>query len=134
MFASPIEEVVRLHASSGTTGKPIVVAYTRQDLEVWTSVMVRAPAACGLTHGDIVHNAYGYGPTNRGLPPAANGYKRVRRYQSIWTSRSRLNRPSGKFPHIGIYACARAKVRLPFQNTTKVGCAGARQDGPQPAT
>ena len=48
LFASPMAEVVRLHASSGTTGKPIVVAYTRQDLEVWTSVMVRALAACGL--------------------------------------------------------------------------------------
>ena len=67
MFASPIEEVVRLHASSGTTGKPIVVAYTRQDLEVWTSVMVRALAACGLTHGDIVQNAYGYGLFTGGL-------------------------------------------------------------------
>jgi phenylacetate-CoA ligase len=67
MFASPIEEVVRLHASSGTTGKPIVVAYTRQDLEVWTSVMVRAFAACGLTHGDIVQNAYGYGLFTGGL-------------------------------------------------------------------
>ena len=48
LFASPMEEIVRLHASSGTTGKPIVVAYTQQDLEVWTSVMVRALAACGL--------------------------------------------------------------------------------------
>jgi len=67
MFASSIEEVVRLHASSGTTGKPIVVAYTRQDLEVWTSVMVRAFAACGLTHGDIVQNAYGYGLFTGGL-------------------------------------------------------------------
>ncbi len=48
LFASPMEDVVRLHASSGTTGKPIVVAYTREDLDVWTSVMVRAFAACGL--------------------------------------------------------------------------------------
>jgi len=67
LFASPIEEVVRLHASSGTTGKPIVVAYTRQDLEVWTSVMVRALAACGLTRGDTVQNAYGYGLFTGGL-------------------------------------------------------------------
>lgn len=67
LFASPIEEVVRVHASSGTTGKPIVVAYTRQDLEVWTSVMVRAFAACGLSHGDIVQNAYGYGLFTGGL-------------------------------------------------------------------
>ncbi len=67
LFASPIEEIVRLHASSGTTGKPIVVAYTRQDLEVWTAVMVRAFAACGLDHGDIVQNAYGYGLFTGGL-------------------------------------------------------------------
>ena len=72
---------VRLHASSGTTGKPIVVAYTRQDLEVWTSVMVQ--------------NAYGYGPTNRGLPPAVNGCKRIRRYQSIWTSQKTTWRAFG---------------------------------------
>jgi len=67
LFASPMSDVVRLHASSGTTGKPIVVAYTQQDLEVWTSVMVRAFAACGLTHGDIVQNAYGYGLFTGGL-------------------------------------------------------------------
>ena len=45
LFASPIEEVVRLHASSGTTGKPIVVAYTRSDVDVWSSVMMRSFAA-----------------------------------------------------------------------------------------
>jgi phenylacetate-CoA ligase len=67
LFASPMHDVVRLHASSGTTGKPIVVAYTRQDVEVWTSVMVRSFAACGLTHGDIVQNAYGYGLFTGGL-------------------------------------------------------------------
>ena len=48
LFASPMREVVRLHASSGTTGKPIVVAYTQEDLDVWTSVMARALAACGV--------------------------------------------------------------------------------------
>jgi phenylacetate-CoA ligase len=67
LFASPIEDVVRIHASSGTTGKPIVVAYTRQDLEVWTSVMVRAFAACGLNRGDVLQNAYGYGLFTGGL-------------------------------------------------------------------
>ena len=67
LFASPIEDVVRVHASSGTTGKPIVVAYTKQDLEVWTSVMVRAFAACGLNHGDVLQNAYGYGLFTGGL-------------------------------------------------------------------
>jgi phenylacetate-CoA ligase len=67
LFASPMSEVVRLHASSGTTGKPIVVAYTREDLGVWTNSMVRAFAACGLTHGDVVQNAYGYGLFTGGL-------------------------------------------------------------------
>ena len=67
LFASPMEDVVRLHASSGTTGKPIVVAYTREDVEVWTSVMVRSFAACGLHSGDIIQNAYGYGLFTGGL-------------------------------------------------------------------
>ncbi|HET9552799.1 MAG TPA: phenylacetate--CoA ligase [Anaeromyxobacteraceae bacterium] len=67
LFASPMEEIVRLHASSGTTGKPIVVAYDRQDLTVWSEVMVRAFAACGLHAGDVVQNAYGYGLFTGGL-------------------------------------------------------------------
>jgi phenylacetate-CoA ligase len=67
LFASPLEEVVRLHASSGTTGKPIVVAYTRQDVAVWTDAMARTLAACGLGRGDIVQNAYGYGLFTGGL-------------------------------------------------------------------
>ena len=67
LFASPLRDVVRVHASSGTTGKPIVVAYTRQDIEVWTSVMVRGLASCGLHEGDIVQNAHGYGLFTGGL-------------------------------------------------------------------
>jgi len=67
LFASPMQEVVRLHASSGTTGKPIVVAYTQEDVDVWTNVMVRSLASCGITHGDIVQNAYGYGLFTGGL-------------------------------------------------------------------
>ncbi len=67
LFASPMQEIVRLHASSGTTGKPIVVAYTREDLEVWTGVMVRTLASAGLHQGDIVQNAYGYGLFTGGL-------------------------------------------------------------------
>jgi len=67
LFASPMKEVVRLHASSGTTGKPIVVAYTRQDLRVWTNVVQRSLAACGLHEGDIIQNAYGYGLFTGGL-------------------------------------------------------------------
>ena len=54
LFASPMKDVVRVHASSGTTGKPIVVAYTREDIQVWTNVMVRSFAACGLHEGDII--------------------------------------------------------------------------------
>ncbi len=67
MFASPLEEIVRLHASSGTTGKPIVVAYTKVDLDVWSSVMMRTLSACGLHRGDIIQNAYGYGLFTGGL-------------------------------------------------------------------
>ena len=67
LFASSLKDVVRLHASSGTTGKPIVVAYTKDDVAVWTSVMVRSFAACGLHAGDIIQNAYGYGLFTGGL-------------------------------------------------------------------
>jgi phenylacetate-CoA ligase len=67
LFASPLEEVVRLHASSGTTGKPIVVGYTQHDVNVWTEVMSRTLAACGVVRGDIVQNAYGYGLFTGGL-------------------------------------------------------------------
>jgi len=67
LFASPMGDVVRLHASSGTTGKPIVVAYTRDDVEVWSEVMARTLACCGLHRGDIIQNAYGYGLVTGGL-------------------------------------------------------------------
>jgi phenylacetate-CoA ligase len=67
LFASPMKDVVRLHASSGTTGKPIVVAYTQEDIAVWSSVMVRCFAGCGLHRGDILQNAYGYGLFTGGL-------------------------------------------------------------------
>ncbi len=67
LFASSMGDVVRLHASSGTTGKPIVVAYTREDVEVWAEVMARTFAACGLHRGDILQNAFGYGLFTGGL-------------------------------------------------------------------
>jgi phenylacetate-CoA ligase len=67
LFASPMGDVVRLHASSGTTGKPIVVAYTREDVEVWSEVMARTFAACGLHRGDVLQNAFGYGLFTGGL-------------------------------------------------------------------
>jgi phenylacetate-CoA ligase len=67
LFAKPMEEVVRLHASSGTTGKPIVVAYTQADIDVWKEVMVRSFAACGVHANDVIQNAYGYGLFTGGL-------------------------------------------------------------------
>jgi phenylacetate-CoA ligase len=67
LFARPMKDVVRLHASSGTTGKPIVVAYTQEDIDVWTSVLVRCFAGCGLHRGDIMQVAYGYGLFTGGL-------------------------------------------------------------------
>ncbi len=67
LFAVPLSEIVRLHASSGTTGNPTVVAYTQEDVDVWTNVMVRSFVACGLHRGDIIQNAYGYGLFTGGL-------------------------------------------------------------------
>ncbi len=67
LFASPMRDIVRLHASTGTTGKPIVVAYTKEDIGVWANVMMRSFAACGLHAGDVIQNAYGYGLFTGGL-------------------------------------------------------------------
>lgn len=67
MFAVPMENVVRIHASSGTTGKPTVVGYTKRDIETWAELMARSLAAGGATSKDIVHNAYGYGLFTGGL-------------------------------------------------------------------
>ena len=67
LFAVPREEVVRIHASSGTTGKPTVVGYTRNDIEVWSDVMARSIRAAGGRSGDIAHIAYGYGLFTGGL-------------------------------------------------------------------
>ena len=67
LFAVPMSEIVRIHASSGTTGKPIVVGYTREDLAVWQNVMGRSMAAAGITKDDIVQVSYGYGLFTGGL-------------------------------------------------------------------
>ncbi|SMB92558.1 phenylacetate-CoA ligase [Thermanaeromonas toyohensis ToBE] len=67
MFAVPMSEVVRLHSSSGTTGKPTVVGYTRRDIDVWAELMARALVCGGATRNDIIHNAYGYGLFTGGL-------------------------------------------------------------------
>src|SRR5438045_3921710 len=67
MVAVPFEQVVRIHASSGTTGKPVVGPYTHSDMTLWAEVMARTLAAGGVTRKDIVHNAYGYGLFTGGL-------------------------------------------------------------------
>ena len=67
MFAVPMEQVRRIHGSSGTTGKPIVVGYTRNDLDMWTDMVARSLRAAGVKPGMIVHNAYGYGLFTGGL-------------------------------------------------------------------
>ena len=67
MFAVPREKVVRIHASSGTTGKPTVVGYTRNDIDAWANVVARTIRAAGGRPGDVLHNAYGYGLFTGGM-------------------------------------------------------------------
>ena len=67
MFAVPRDVIVRLHASSGTTGKSTVVGYTRRDLDIWAECMARSMCAAGMTSRDLLHNAYGYGLFTGGL-------------------------------------------------------------------
>ena len=67
LLAVPMEEIVRIHASSGTTGKPTVVAYTRGDMDTWSEVMARTLMMGGVGRSDVLHNAYGYGLFTGGL-------------------------------------------------------------------
>ena len=67
LFAEPMADVVRIHASSGTTGKPTVVGYTANDIDIWAGLAARALALAGVTRDDIVQNAYGYGLFTGGL-------------------------------------------------------------------
>jgi len=67
MFAVPMDRIVRVHASSGTTGKPTVVGYTKEDIDTWSAVMARSIRAAGGRSTDIVHVAYGYGLFTGGL-------------------------------------------------------------------
>jgi len=67
MFAVPMDQVVRIHASSGTTGKPTVVGYTKRDIDMWAGVMARSIRAAGGSEKDVVHNALGYGLFTGGL-------------------------------------------------------------------
>ncbi len=67
MLARPVSNLARIHASSGTTGKPTVVAYTKADIDTWAELMARSLHAAGARAGDVVHNAYGYGLFTGGL-------------------------------------------------------------------
>ncbi len=67
LFTVPQSEIVRIHASSGTTGKPTVVGYTQQDLEIWAEVVARSLTMAGIHSGDTIQIAYGYGPFTGGL-------------------------------------------------------------------
>ena len=67
MFAVPMSEVVEMHTSSGTTGKPVIGGYTEKDVDLWSEVMARCLSLSGTTAEDIVHNAYGYGLFTGGL-------------------------------------------------------------------
>jgi phenylacetate-CoA ligase len=67
LFAVPLDQIVRIHASSGTTGKPTVVGYTRRDIDTWSELMARSFVAAGAHRGDVIHNAYGYGLFTGGL-------------------------------------------------------------------
>ncbi|MBA3010493.1 MAG: phenylacetate--CoA ligase [Proteobacteria bacterium] len=67
MFAVPMEDIVRIHASSGTTGKPTVVGYTQNDINTWAELMARSFSAAGATRKDIIHNAFGYGLFTGGI-------------------------------------------------------------------
>ena len=67
LFSVPMENVMRMHATSGTTGKPIVVGYTRRDIDIWAELMARTLSCAGVHKGDIVHNAFGYGLFTGGL-------------------------------------------------------------------
>ncbi len=67
LFAVPMSEIVRIHASSGTTGKPTVVGYTRNDIATWSEVMARTLTSAGANRNDFIQIAYGYGLFTGGL-------------------------------------------------------------------
>ena len=67
LFAVPLKDIVRIHSTSGTTGKPIVVGYTHSDINVWTNLVARVLTACGITEDDFVQIAFNYNITSAGL-------------------------------------------------------------------
>ena len=102
MFAVPLEKIARIHASSGTTGKPTVVGYTKADVEIWADLMARSIRAAGGRPGMKVHVAYGYGLFTGGLGahygaerlgcaviPVSGGHDRSARSSSSTTSSPR---------------------------------------------
>ena len=76
LFAAPLSEIVRIHSSSGTTGKPIVVGYTRQDLNNWAELAARSLGFAGITKQDVIQISYGYGLFTGGLG-IHNGAERI---------------------------------------------------------
>lgn len=90
LFAAPMSSVVRLHASSGTTGKATVVGYTKRDIDTWAELMARSFVAAGLTKNDMIHNAYGYG-----LFTGASGPTTARRNSGRASSPCRAGTPAG---------------------------------------
>ena len=90
LFAVPREQVVRVHASSGTTGKPTVVGYTARDIDTWANVTARSIRAAGGRPGDTLHNAFGYGP------PVASGFTTARNGSAAWSCRCRAGRPRSR--------------------------------------
>ena len=100
MFAVPREKLVRVHASSGTTGKPIVVGYTQGDIDIWADVMARSIRAAGGRTGMLMHNAYGYGLFTGGLG-AHYGAERLGCTvvpDEAWT-RTRVSRGTANMPN-----------------------------------
>jgi phenylacetate-CoA ligase len=77
MFAVPREQINRLHASSGTTGQPTVVGYTKRDIDTWATVVARLLRASGTRPGDVVHVSYGYGLFTGGLGAHYGAEKRA---------------------------------------------------------
>ena len=67
IFSQPLNKIIRIHASSGTTGKPIIAGYTKNDIKIWSKLMARVFCAAGISKNDIAQNAYGYGLFTGGL-------------------------------------------------------------------
>jgi phenylacetate-CoA ligase len=91
LFAVPREQVVRVHASSGTTGKPTVVGYTARDIDTWANVTARSIRAAGGRPGDTLHNAFGYGLFTGGL-----GIHYGAERSAAWSCRCRAGRPRSR--------------------------------------